>query len=260
MVVTELVTNAVLHTTAGAVELRLLPADGLVRVEVEDDGRGLPVRGRQSSTAMTGRGLGLVAALSRAWGVETGNPERKVVWAEVPLAPEGLAQTAPDMDVDALLASWEDGDDVVRYTVRLGAVPTDLLLEAKAHVDNIVREFALATLTDLPAHLATLVPDVVSGFAEARVAIKAQALDAARRSAPETELVLRLPATAAAAGEAYLAAMDEVDSYARDAQLLTLATPERQRAFRHWYVQSLVDQLRALSRGQEPPPQRPFRG
>ena len=258
LVVTELVTNAVLHTPAGEIELRVEELPEAVRVEVEDAGHGLPVAVRESTTAMTGRGLALVAALSRAWGVDNGRPGHKVVWAEVPFTPTDEARTEPDIDIDMLLADWPDEDTEVRYEVRLGSVPTDLLLEAKAHVDNLVREFALAGATELPAHLQTLVPAVVQGFAEARVAIKEQALAAYARGEDETGLVLILPAHAADAGESYLAALDELDRYAGAARLLTLASPPVHRVFRHWYVQAIVDQLRARSQGAVAPPVQSF--
>ncbi|MFN2536781.1 MAG: GAF domain-containing protein, partial [Mycobacteriales bacterium] len=260
LVVTELVTNAVLHTLAGDIELRVEQLSESIRVEVEDAGHGMPVAVRESTTAMTGRGLAMVAALSRAWGVDSGRPGHKVVWAEIPFTPTDLARTEPDMDLESLLAEWpEDADEEgQRFEVRLGSVPTDLLLEAKAHVDNLVREFALAGSQDLPVHLSTLVPAVVQGFAQARVAIKEQALAAAARGDDETNLVLVLPASAAAAGEAYLAALDELDRYAGAARLLTLASPPVHQVFRHWYVQAIVDQLRARSHGALPPPVPPF--
>src|SRR5690242_7702963 len=71
LVVTELVTNALLHGHP-PVRLRLHGVDGQVRVEVEDSGRDVPVRVRSGPDSMTGRGLGLVAALTRGWGVEAG--------------------------------------------------------------------------------------------------------------------------------------------------------------------------------------------
>ena len=259
LVVTELVTNAVLHAPHGVIALRLKDLHDVVRVEVEDAGHGMPVAVRESTTAMTGRGLALVAALSRAWGVESGAPGHKVVWAEVPREPGDLLRSEPEVDLEQLLAGWQDGEDAEpRYEVRLGSVPTDLLLEAKAHVDNLVREFALADAADLPTHLATLVPAVVQGFSEARVSIKEQALAAAAREDPETELVLHLHASAAEAGEAYLAALDELDRYAQAARLLTVASPPVHKVFRHWYVQSLVDQLRGHARGEAPGPVQTF--
>jgi serine phosphatase RsbU (regulator of sigma subunit) len=162
-------------------------------------------------------------------------------------------------DIDQLLASWPEtafDDEQVRYTVVLGDVPTDLLIDAKSHIDNLVREFSLAATgaelgINAPEHLARLIQTVVHGFAEARDAIKRQALAASRRGETRTRLVLDLPAAAAEAGEAYLAALDEADAYARAARLLTLETPHVHRLFRRWYVESVVRQLRDLSAGRE---------
>jgi hypothetical protein len=92
--------------------------------------------------------------------------------------------------------------------VVLGDVPTDLLLAAKSHVDNLVREFTFAVsgaqsgLTDaVPPHLSALIDAVVSRFAEARQAIKRQALAAATLGLSHVSLTLSLPADAADAGE-----------------------------------------------------------
>src|SRR5207302_2021811 len=165
-------------------------------------------------------------------------------------------------DLDSFLDSWSDLDDAEEgFVVSLGAVPTDLLLEAKAHIDNLVREFTLAgSAADrgseddrLSAELAELVRTVVHDFADARLQIKQQALASAARDEPSTELRLTLPASAADAGERYLAALDEADRYARGARLLTLETPPVHRVFREWYVGALVQQLRAIA-ADEPPP------
>jgi serine phosphatase RsbU (regulator of sigma subunit)/anti-sigma regulatory factor (Ser/Thr protein kinase) len=257
LVVTELVTNALLYATGSDITLRVGNDGELVRIEVEDGGRALPLAALDRADSMTGRGLKLVAALASRWGVEAAEVDRKVVWAELgaPRDPAGLDDLGPgpEMDAAALLEAWSDELDIEeRFTVRLGSVPTELLLDAKAHIDNVVREFTLASASAssdggaaLPAHLASLITTVVRGFAEARLAIKQQALLAARRGDDETELVLTLPVSAADAGEQYLAALDEADGYARAARLLTLETPPVHQVFRRWYVQSLVDKLRA---------------
>ncbi|HEX8002675.1 MAG TPA: GAF domain-containing protein [Mycobacteriales bacterium] len=260
LVVSELVTNALLHA-GPPVTLRVHVDGDVVRIEVGDGSRRAPLRALARPEAMTGRGLSLVAALAREWGVEPA-PNGKVVWCE--LSSSALAQPADDdeVDVDALLAAWDDEelDGERRYTVELGDVPTDLLLGAKAHVDNLVREFMLAASgaaaggVAVPPHLATMIEDVVNGFAEARQSIKRQAIDAATRGDRRTTLTLSLPLTAADAGERYLAALDEADTYARAARLLTLETPPQHQVFRRWYVESLIEQLRALSQGIEPDP------
>lgn len=268
LVVTELVTNATLHGEP-PVTLRVARLADRVRIEVEDTGRALPVQVRQSHDSMTGRGLSLVSAVSAAWGVEAASAG-KIVWAELTEAKatsggDAANQVEAEVDVDALLAEWDDHEDAAsRHPVRLGAVPTELLLEAKAHIDNVVRELTLVRAEEassgvrLPPAMAALVSVVTEDFAEARAEIKRQALESARRGEVVTELTLSLPLSAADAGERYLVALDEADRHARAARMLTLAPQPSHRAFRRWYVQALVDQLRATARGEELPPPKPF--
>lgn len=255
LVVSELVTNAVLH--AGLpVHLGVTVGADAVRIEVRDTSRALPVRPLRSDDAMTGRGLALVGALTRQWGVDAVD-DGKIVWAEV--APGGGGDLAgAELDVDALLAAWgDDGTDAPHvFTVRLGDVPTDLLISAKAHVDNLVREFTLAasgavsgTSAEVPVHLAQLIEAVVHRFAEPRHDIKRQAIEAANRGDPRTTLTLSLTEKSIDAGRAYLDALDQADSYARAARLLTLETPPQHRVFRRWYVESLIEQLTAAVDG-----------
>ncbi|HEX6921605.1 MAG TPA: GAF domain-containing protein [Actinomycetes bacterium] len=262
VLVTEVVTNALLHA-GPPVLLRLVRLVDGVRIEVEDSSRALPLRSRPGTDAMTGRGIMLVEALCRAWGVEP-LEFGKVVWCEVVRGDEHVA--GPAADLDALLDVWGEGEEEEkRYTVHLGDVPTDLLLAAKAHIDNLVREFALAAAgaesghsAIVPDQLARLIERVVYRFAEPRLAIKMQALAAAERGEARTTLTLQLPASAAAAAEDYLAALDEADSYARAARLLTVESPPQHRLFRHWYVESIVAQLRSAAAGDPVAPSQTF--
>lgn len=263
LVVSELVTNALLHA-GGCTGIAVIEITGGVRVEVRDGSHLPPMFGRPSEDTLTGRGLRLVAAVASRWGADD-NGEGKVVWAE--LTPEGghTPGAAPGED---LLAIWGDDLDepaAGRFHVELGDVPTDLLLSAKAHVDNVARELTLAAAGahsgvtgEVPPHLASLISAVVERFADARLAIKRQALAAARRGEPSTCLALDLPASAADAAEDYIRALDEVDAYCRARRLLTLETPPQHRLFRHWYVEELVKQLRAASKGEATPPAQPF--
>jgi serine phosphatase RsbU (regulator of sigma subunit) len=212
---------------------------------------------------MTGRGLTLVEALSADWGIRREPDGGKTVWCELRAGAD--TQQVPE-DIGAVLAQWEDDGATAehRHTVALGDVPTAFLLEAKAHIDNLVREFSLAAAAgesgevSVPSHLARLIDTVVHGFADARAAIKRQALAASSRGEVRTTLTLHLPLTAADAGEAYLAALDEADDYARAARLLTLETPSEHRLFRRWYVGAVIDQLRAAAGGTLPPPVQTF--
>ena len=69
LLVSEVVTNAVLHGD-GTVEVRADVRDVVLRVEVEDDGPGVPALRDAGPDAEGGRGLALVEALSRDWGVQ----------------------------------------------------------------------------------------------------------------------------------------------------------------------------------------------
>ena len=255
LIVTELVTNVFLHGRPPAT-LRVLPVVGGIRIEVEDTGRTMPVQMSNNPEAMTGRGLSLIAALASAWGIDPGDSGGKVVWAEITEDVDGAAAD-PRMPISVVPASGTDDESgEPLYTVELGSVPTDLLIAAKAQIDNLVREFTLAeaganatTGKQVPPQLRELVDTVVHGFAMARSMIKRQALAAAARGAPETQLTLTLPLSAADAGERYLEALEEADRYANAAQLLTLATPPVHRIFRRWYVEALVDQLRRQAAG-----------
>ena len=261
LVVSELVANAVLHG-APPVALVVAPQDGGgARLEVHDGSRALPVRPRAPLEGLTGRGLGLVDAVSSAWGVDA-VPEGKCVWVE--LTPSSVAAAQPGaVDVDAWLAGSDWPDDVDRplFPVVLEDVPTDLLLADGAHVDSVVRELVLSAtgatsgLTpQLPEHVADLVRRLRGEFADVRSAVMRQAVAAAERGDQRTTLSLSLPAAAAEAGERYLAALERADAHAREERLLTLAAPPQQQAFRRWYVSSLVAAVRRAAAGRPPAP------
>jgi serine phosphatase RsbU (regulator of sigma subunit) len=264
LVASELATNAMLHG-GGITAVRVSEVPAGVRIEVHDRRQVPPRMALDNPDAMTGRGLHLVAALSARWAAEP-TDEGKIVWAEL-----SGARTYAEIPEGALLELWDDDvwGDVdaaqVRHHVTLGEVPTPLLVSAKAHVDNLVREFTLAArgaesgvTRALPPHLASLVETVVGRFSEARQEIKRQAIEAANLGLSHVRLELNLPADAADAGHEYLQALDEADAYCHAARLLTLETPPQHRVFRHWYVGQLVAQLRALAAGREPPPIQTF--
>jgi anti-sigma regulatory factor (Ser/Thr protein kinase) len=83
LVVSELVTNAVLHG-AGRITLRLELLDGVVSVGVKDGGPGGPrLPGVARLIEEGGRGMALVARLVRDWGVRSDDNGGKEVWAVV---------------------------------------------------------------------------------------------------------------------------------------------------------------------------------
>lgn len=88
LVVTELVGNAMLHAGAECL-LRARLAHGVLRLEVFDDGGGVPDPLVADIDDEHGRGLLLVSVLSTAWGVESSPGGGKVVWAELASSAEG---------------------------------------------------------------------------------------------------------------------------------------------------------------------------
>lgn len=82
VVVSELVTNAVIHAnTTVTVGLHLLD-DGGARIEVGDSSNWPPTQRHATPDEPGGRGLVLVQALARDWGV-TPSAQGKTVWADV---------------------------------------------------------------------------------------------------------------------------------------------------------------------------------
>ncbi|MEU9018653.1 ATP-binding protein [Actinomadura sp. NPDC048394] len=85
LVVSELVTNALLHGV-GAIVVRVLQDEHsrLPKVEVTDQGAGRPVLRPPNYAVDSGRGLSIVAALASDWGVRSLPDGGKAVWALLP--------------------------------------------------------------------------------------------------------------------------------------------------------------------------------
>lgn len=82
LVLSELITNAVLHAHGDVVARVSVAADGSVQLEVLDSSGRLPrVRG-YGDESTTGRGLRMVADLSEDWGVEPSDGGKRV-WARL---------------------------------------------------------------------------------------------------------------------------------------------------------------------------------
>lgn len=84
--VSELATNALVHgvSSTHGFTLRVVASLQWLRVEVEDNAPGRPVRRASRCEGTSGRGLLLVSAMADAWGVDE-QADGKVVWAEFKL-------------------------------------------------------------------------------------------------------------------------------------------------------------------------------
>lgn len=81
LLITELVTNAILHARTEMTVTVTVEADGC-RLRVRDLSNRLPARRNYSDDATTGRGLALVERISSEWGVEE-HEDGKTVWAKI---------------------------------------------------------------------------------------------------------------------------------------------------------------------------------
>lgn len=89
-VLSEVVTNSIVHTRSGSapdgqVTVRLETGDGVVRVEVTDDGSdtSAPIVSEPADDCVCGRGLWLVDRLTTAWGENPDHEAGQAVWFEI---------------------------------------------------------------------------------------------------------------------------------------------------------------------------------
>ena len=98
LLVSELVTNSVVHAGSDAEVAVVLTTDGL-RIEVSDQGSGVPAPRDAADDATSGRGLALVETLSSAWGVDV-TDTGKTVWFEVPRLDRSPRRPGNGLDAD----------------------------------------------------------------------------------------------------------------------------------------------------------------
>lgn len=114
LLVSELVTNAVLHARAAPTVVVRLVRD-LLRIEVIDPSSRLPRAKGYAVDSSTGRGLLLVDRMAEAWGTEIRPGGGKVVWFELrvdhgtrELVGADAFAGIDDLESLAALGGWED--------------------------------------------------------------------------------------------------------------------------------------------------------
>lgn len=82
----ELLANAVLHgPVQTGIGVQLVVTDDVARVSVSDGAETSPVVMRTDPSALSGRGMAIVEAMSSRWGVEVHEDGGKTVWFELDL-------------------------------------------------------------------------------------------------------------------------------------------------------------------------------
>ena len=261
LVVSELVTNAVIHARTGA-RLHVAPLGQGVRVEVHDDapdrvpvasGTGLlellelddvdDLSGGLSALdaeTMTGRGMMLVSALAERWGVDV-SPASKAVWADVATGIEDVevVDPAPPVEEEPVAAPVASG-----HLVRIPGVPVRLVLTAAAQLDDLVRELGVTTL---PSSLPPDTLDVADRFLGMTALVRDPFRTAARAAVERHERLLDVSFTVGPEGVAalrgFLAVIEQITDLSIRGELLCLPPPPEVMEFRRWAVDEIARQV-----------------
>lgn len=251
LVVSELTTNATLHSGSSSFQLSVRPPSSAgVRIAVGDDGAvpaaavvrrpgrdgGTAVRQRPETT--TGRGLAIVDELASAWGV-TSDGTTKWVWAELPAGETAEAAVRPttgQLAPSALPPGWR--------VVQLVDCPVVLSLVQDDHLDELVRELQLLGAQVDEPELAPVIRGLLDGQAQARHTGRRTAQDAADQGREVVTVEMLLPSAAAEQVERLDAAVAAADALCERQRLLTLASPVEVRELRAWMRDEIAEQLR----------------
>jgi anti-sigma regulatory factor (Ser/Thr protein kinase) len=252
----ELVTNAVLHARTEvtlAVELR----DGRVRISITDRSQAPATLRHYRPDALTGRGLGVVAALSDRWGVSAA-PDGKVVWAELAANGDHRATTPHAPDLRHTPPAPAPGSPDSR-TVRFVGVPVAGYLDLQAHNDALFRELELISIelegddaARVAAPLADLIDQLYRRFRGQRDSYRDVVAAAQARGQRTVELETTVPPAAAAGARSYLALLERADELCRSGLLLTPEPPAHVRGLRRWFVEEMAAQAEGAA--PTPPP------
>jgi anti-sigma regulatory factor (Ser/Thr protein kinase) len=248
----ELVTNSVLHArTPLTLTLHLRP--GVVRIGVGDRFPATPAVRHYRPEALTGRGLGVIAALSHAWGVDADH-DGKLVWAEISLddaagtGPDTLPQTSGPRPDPA-----PPGTAAMR-TARFPGVPVATYLALQEHNDALYRELELLAIehdtsppdvaASRPPRLRALARELLGPeLRDARNAHREVVAAAQARGEATVDLQARAPVEAVPLARAYVALLDEADAFGSEGLLLTTPPDPRVTKLRHWFVEQFAAQL-----------------
>ena len=242
----ELVTNAVLHARTELVLTLELRRDR-VRISVRDHSTAPATLRHYRADALTGRGLGVVAALSDTWGVSAA-ADGKVVWAE--LAANGDHVPAPrPPDLRQAPSPPPSGVPGARR-VRFVGVPVDGYLELQAHNDALFRELELISIelegddaAEVAAPLADLVDQLYRRFRGQRDSYRDVVAAAQAAGRPTVELATTASPGAVAGARSCLALLDQADELCRAGVLLTPEPPPSVKALRSWFVDQMAAQV-----------------
>lgn len=259
--VSELVSNALLHGST-PIQVGVAGTTAHPRVEVRDASTDAPRIGPgpgatllgddlDDDTLLTfGRGLGIVARVSRAWGADI-DDEGKVVWFE---PAEDVEEQATEGVVTGVAGPATRGlpsRGAGMRTFVLRGVPQRLHVAFVRHYRELRREVRLLSLAhgttypmarDLADLFATLDAPAYDGLLLAVVDVA----DAAVHDHPDPDTAVDLRVGLTRRGAAELGRLAELlelaDVFCREERLLSLARDREQRCFQQWFLEELEAQ------------------
>jgi anti-sigma regulatory factor (Ser/Thr protein kinase) len=260
--VSELATNAALHSASTFMEVVMRPVDGGVHINVEDDGitpaeavaprEMFPEAGAIGDLLLddeptTGRGLAIVSILAREWGVE--RTERgKRVWCHItdddeehPVRPptgDAVPEPPPDPAAGGLPEGWT--------MVRLARCPVWLSLRQDEHLDELIRELQLIegdVENPRSRELALKMQGLLAAPAHARHTGRRIAQQAAAQGLEQIDIDMAMPREFAAEVQKLDVAVKAADVLCEKMQLLTLASSPELRQLRAWMTEELTNQI-----------------
>jgi len=257
--VTELATNATLHSTGDFFDVELRAARDTVRVAVVDTGsvaaQSIALRVDldvpevdQDLEHMTGRGLLIVSSLATRWGIDD-LPGGTRVWADFG-ASSSYASSRP------LLAPSPPPvhpiDSPTRVIELLGC-PPDILLAHDDNLADIARELRLYAASHADreaAMIAEQISEVVrlSALSWDAARVVAKEAVARHRSVVDVRIAtdpVALPGRVQALRQAVLAA----EAMADQGLLMTMTAPAPVQEWRDWVEQEMLEQARTARAG-----------
>ncbi|MCU1599544.1 MAG: putative sensor protein, partial [Frankiales bacterium] len=262
LAVSELVTNVVLHAHTALVLRARCGAE--LRVEVCDESPAWPTQRGYGEQATTGRGMGLVAAVTSSHGIAPVPTGGKTVWFVID---DSFHDAAAEQ-----LGDWSDLIDELTQPQALGTMrvllrqlPSTLWLAAEQRHDALLRELALDSnqrpafrnnLAAADGACATLSTAVRHELAAAEARGDARhplpSSHPARLApvAPTVEVELFLSPTECEGFAALQDVLDEAEQRAAAAQMLSRPGLPEVVALRDWACEQIIAQIN----GQDPSP------
>jgi len=255
--VSELATNAALHSGSDYLELALVNDAGAVRIVVDDaaaastetliragaDLGGEPaVEDGIDSVASTGRGLLVVAALADQWGIEP-IPTGKRIWVRLahgedhrPSPPQTHAG-GPGVEQPRMPAGW--------HMLCLTGFPVALSQAHSQRIDDLLRELQLLDTgeEESPGELAEVIDSLLHRQGHAHQLGRHLTRDAASRGMQRVDIELPMLPGAVERIRQLNQALDRADDLCRQERLLTLASTPDMLAFRAWVLHQAISQI-----------------